>query len=174
MRTLYLLRHGEALPRRTDGSDHDRELAAVGRRDSERAGARIAALPDPPTLLLCSSARRAVETLDALRPALAGPAEVRCERELYMAGGDRILERVSEVDDRHAAVLVVAHNPGIGTIAHALARPSADADYTRLQRGFPAGALAVLRFDVGRWLDVVPGRGRLVELTTPAPRASIR
>jgi len=174
MRMLYLLRHGDAEPKAPGGSDHERSLVPAGRRASERVGAHVAKRPVPPTLLLCSSARRAVETLDALRLHLPGAAEVLRERDLYLAGSDRILGRICEVDDRHPAVLVVGHNPGIGRLAHGLVRPGPGADFEQLQRGFPAAALAVLTFEVDRWFDVAPQRARLDDFISPARLAATR
>jgi phosphohistidine phosphatase len=174
MRTLYLLRHGVADRKPSGGSDHDRPLAPAGRRASKSMGAHLAQTLPPPSLFLCSSARRAVETLEAVRSCLPAPAEVLCERGLYLAGSDEILQRICGVHGRHAAVLLVGHNPGIGQLAHGLVRPTAGGDYERLQREFPAGALAVLTFDVDRWFDIAPRRARLDEFTTPTLLASTR
>ena len=174
MRTLYLLRHGDAEPKAPGGADHDRPLVPEGCRASERVGAHVAGLAAPPTLLLSSSARRAVETLEALLPNLPGVVEVLRERELYLAGSDRILGRICEVDDRHPAVLVVGHNPGVGRLAHGLVRPGAGADFEHLQLGFPAAALAVLTFEVDRWLDIGLQRARLDGFICPARPAATR
>ena len=174
MKTLYLLRHGDAEPNRSGGSDHERSLAPPGRSASERVGAHLARNPFPPSLFLCSSARRAVETLEAVRSYLPGPAEVLCERSLYLAASDQIFQRICEVDGRHMAVLLVGHNPGIGRLAHDLVRPSAGGDTERLQREFPAGAIAVLTFDVDRWFDIAPRCAHLAEFTTPTRLASTR
>jgi len=174
MRTLYLLRHGDAEPKSPGGNDHERSLAPEGRRAAERVGAHVAQRSVLPTLLLCSSARRAVETLEAVRPSLPETSDVLCERGLYLAGSDQIFRRICALDDRHAAVLVVGHNPGIGRLAHGLARPSPSGDFERLERGFPAAALAVLIFDIDRWLDIAPLRARLAEFKPPTRLASTR
>jgi len=171
-RTLFLLRHGHASPTAAGASDHDRALTAAGRRDAEWIGPRIAAHGPGPTLLLCSSARRAVETLAALRPSLSAAAEVEVERDLYLAGADSLLARIREVEPLHAGLLVVGHNPGIGALARALARPGLET--AGLERGFPAGALAVLVFACDGWRELTPGRGSLAELTTPPPSSAAR
>ena len=174
MKTLYLLRHGDAEPKPSGGNDYERSLAPAGLRASERVGAHLARNPFPPSLFLCSSARRAVETLEAVRCHLPGPAELLCERGLYLAGSDQIFQRICEVDGRHTAVLLVGHNPGIASLAHDLVRPSAGGDYERLQRDFPAAALATLAFDVDRWCEIALRSARLAEFTTPTRLASTR
>jgi len=174
MRTLYLLRHGEAGGKPFGGNDHDRSLAPAGRRAANRLGAHLALFPVPPSLFLCSSALRAVETLEAVRSYLPGSAEVRLERDLYLAASDQLLQRIREVDGRHMAVLLVGHNPGIGQLAHDLVRPRAGGGAERLRSAFPTCALAVLRFDVDRWLDIALRRAQLGEFTTPTQLASTR
>jgi phosphohistidine phosphatase len=173
MRTLYLLRHGAAEAGSPGGSDFDRSLAPEGRRASQRVGVHLARTSPAPTLVLCSSARRAVETLDAV---LSGSPvdDVRRERDLYLAGSAGLLQWICEVDARHSALLVVGHSPGIGQLAHDLVRPSQGSDFELLQRGFPAAALAVLAFDVDRWSDIASGRGRLLEFTPPMRLAATR
>lgn len=174
MRVLYLLRHGEAAPTRPGGNDHDRPLAPEARGGLERVLERLAVGPAPPTLLLCSSARRAVETLALVRPRAAAGHGVEIDRGLYLAGSDEILERIHAVDAAHRGVLVVGHNPGLGWLAHSLARPGAGPDRDRLQRGFAAGALAVLRFDANGWDEIAPQRGALLGFTTPRDTAATR
>ena len=174
MRFLYLLRHGDAAPRPPGVDDHDRPLADSGRRGVSRVVERITDGPVPPSLLLSSSARRAIETLELIRRRAASDHEVEIERGLYLAGSDEILERIRAVDGAHRGVLVVGHNPGLGGLAHALAGSGSERDRERLQRGFAAGALAVLRFDAAVWSEAAPGRGDLAGFTTPADAAATR
>ena len=172
MRTLFLLRHGVASPKAPGASDHARVLAAAGRHGAEWAGARIAGHAVCPTLLLCSSARRAVETLEAARPFLPAAADPQVERGLYLADSDQLLERIREVDAPDAGLLVIGHNPGIGWLARALARPGPETE--RLERSFPAGSFVVLRFACDRWCDVAPGQGALAEFTSPPSSLAAR
>jgi len=148
-------------------------LLAAGRRAVEQVGAHLETRAPAPSLVLCSAARRAVETLTALRPFLSAPEE-ECEPGLYLAGSEGLLARIAEADDAHAAILVVGHNPGIGHLARDLARPSDAEDYAQLQRSFPTAALAVLECAVERWSDLAPHCAHLAELTTPALLAARR
>ena len=109
--------------------------------------------------MLCSSAVRTRETLDAILPSLGDP-EVSYEDELYGAWSEQLLERVREVPAGVGSVLVVGHNPGISDFALELA------DDARLHDGFPTGALATL--DVpGAWAVLEPGGARLVAFVVP-------
>jgi len=171
-RALFLLRHGHASPPPPGASDHDRALTDAGRSDAAWIGPRIGAHAHGPTLLLCSSARRAVETLAALRPSLPAAAEVRIERDLYLATADSLLARIREVESRYAGLLLVGHNPGVASLARALARPGPEA--VAIERGFPAGALAVLVFACDDWRGVAAGQAVVAEFTAPPTSSAAR
>jgi phosphohistidine phosphatase SixA len=75
-------------------------------------------------LVLCSTARRARETLERLEPALATVA-VRHEPQLYRASADVLLERLRSVPDDVASVMLIGHNPAIEQLALAAPSPGA-------------------------------------------------
>ncbi len=118
-------------------------------------------------MVLCSSARRARETLDALRPALGDTADVRIESELYGAEALEIIERLRSVDAKAPSVIVIAHNPGLADLAILLAADDGDATaLEQLHTKFPTGALATL--DVrSTWAGLGPGQAQLRSLVTP-------
>lgn len=150
-RTLLLLRHATA-GMAPGAPDHERALTPAGRLEAASAGRAVA--PHAPELVLCSSARRALETAQCL----GLPTAPTVEDELYLAPAESLLARLWQVPDQIAVVLVVGHNPGLARLANALD------DDPRLQRGLRCAALAV--FTVGEeW----PGlrTARLVELVEP-------
>jgi phosphohistidine phosphatase len=126
------MRHGEANSQAGGEKDHDRALAPRGRRAAELTGSRLASTAAAPELFLCSSARRAVETLEAIRPLLPERTAECIERELYLASSDLLMERICALDDTYATVLVVGHNPGIGRLAYDLSRPEETPEFARL------------------------------------------
>ena len=116
--------------------------------------------------MLCSSACRALQTLDALRPALGEAAEVSIEPELYGAGASEILERLRTVDPQVHEVLVIAHNPGLQDLAVELSGEGDAALSNQLRTKFPTGALATFDLDVS-WAELGPGHALLINLVTP-------
>ncbi len=171
MKTLLLLRHAEAAGREPGAGDAERRLTAAGRRDAERLGAWLRARFGPPGLVLCSAARRARETLEAL--ALPATAQVLHEPDLYLAGPDALLERVGEIPLLAEAAapevaLLVGHNPGIAELAEWLAAVDDSPERRRLRAGFPPAALAALGLELDDWSGASPRCARLLACATPA------
>lgn len=167
MKGLLMLRHASAGNSPAGASDHERGLAPEGVRDAAPVGEYLAGLPTRTSLVLCSSAKRCVDTLQHLRRGLPETLEVRIERELYLAGADHLLQTIVELDDQHVAALLVAHNPGIAELAVKLATHG-DAETTaRMGRGFPPASLARFELDVERWSETRPSIARLVDFVRP-------
>src|SRR5579871_5914818 len=104
-RQLHLLRHAKSSWDDPGLDDHDRPLAARGRRAAALVGACLRDDAIRPGLVLCSTARRARETLALLE--LAVP--VSFEGQLYGASAGALLERLRRAPGDVAAVLLVAH-----------------------------------------------------------------
>ena len=106
----------------------------------------IRAMSLTPELVLVSSSRRTLQTLEALGPWDHAPT-VRPLDALYLASAPDVIELIAAVDEAVRCVLVVGHNPGLHDAALRLARPGAvlDQETTQLQANFPTGALAVFK-----------------------------
>ena len=165
MKTILLLRHAKSSWSDPGHSDHDRTLTPRGRRAAELVGLYVAQRSDPPSLVLCSTARRALDTLEPLRHRLGVPFEAR--RELYLADPDALLALLAQIDDRENSVLVIGHNPGLHELAVLLMRHGDREARARLRVGFPTSALAVLELAITRWDEIRAGCGTLVELRLP-------
>ena len=163
-RVLWLVRHATAVPDPpAGGSDHDRPLTPSGRRDAEALGRRLAgdrfglAPVDLPTVALCSTARRTVQTAEAAVAAI--PAELDLRRALYRATPDELLDEVRTVDDGVSAVMVVGHNPTIHRAAVAMVAEGDPDGRGPMSDRFPTCGVVVYRLPVERWRDVVAGSG---------------
>ena len=134
MKHLYLLRHAKSSWKHPELPDHDRPLAGRGRRAAKAMAKHIRAEGIAPELVLCSTARRARDTLERIEPAL-GRRSVKVERELYGAGVRQLLDRVRRVPSSVESVLLIGHNPGMHDLAAAL---------TGFNGKFPTAALATI------------------------------
>ena len=122
-----------------------------------------------PRLVLCSSARRARETLAELKPALGDQAEVVVTDDLYGADTAEILHRLGEVDQNIASVMIVGHNPGLHDLALDLTAHGDAAAISQLNAKFPTGALATLHVGRARWDELAAGQAYLASLLLPRP-----
>jgi phosphohistidine phosphatase len=165
VRRLYLLRHAKSGWDDPGLADHERPLAARGLREAAVLGDHLTAAEIAPALVLCSSAKRAVETLEGLRHGLPGGVRVEVEDDLYGATAEAVLARLRTVPAAVPSVLVVGHNPGIEVLARALAGDG-DADaLDRLSGGYPTAALASLTF-TGGWPDLSEAAATLTGFVT--------
>jgi phosphohistidine phosphatase len=160
-RRLYLLRHAKSSWEDQRLADHDRPLAPRGERAATAIGRHLREQRIEPELVLCSTARRARETLERI-----GLAErpVRIERELYGADPATLLGRLQEIPAAVGSVMVIGHNPGLEQLALALARPGGAV--RELVVKFPTGALATLVFRSG-WNALDRGTADLIGFVRP-------
>jgi phosphohistidine phosphatase len=168
MVTLSLLRHGKSSWEDSDLSDHDRPLAAIGRRAAADVGAYIASHDLIPDLILCSSALRARETLDCILPKLGShKPKVEIEPALYLAPATRMLHVVRQTPASVRHLLLLAHNPGLHGLALDLTGRGLRRDIASMAMKFPTCALAVLTFETDNWHDVHPAAGHLDRFVAP-------
>ena len=124
-----------------------------------------------PTLVLCSTAERTRETLKLVLPLISTAPKIHYDRALYLAEWPQLLAEIREAPANASPLLLVGHNPGLEQLAIALAlqpqSPPERARAERMAQKFPAGALAVLDFDVPDWSGVKPGLGKLADYVRP-------
>lgn len=166
VRHLALLRHAKSSWDDPTCSDHDRPLAPRGRRAAQLVREHLRELREPPTLVLCSSARRTQETFEAIAPALGDDLELVVEPGLYGASGGELLERIHELQDDATSVMVIGHNPGLEDLATMLAGSGAGDSLDRMAIKFPTAALAWLSVPVS-WRELAPGGATLAAYVVP-------
>ncbi len=122
-----------------------------------------------PDVVLVSTSRRTVQTLEALEPWADTPLVDRLDS-LYLASAPAMLKVVQEVGATARSVLVVGHNPGVHDLAMLLVGAQAasfdNPDIRRLAEGFPSGALAEFTVTVP-WQSLDEGGGRLARFLCP-------
>jgi phosphohistidine phosphatase len=63
--------------------------------------------------------------------------------------------------------MIIGHNPGLEELALLLVGSGAEDDLAQLADKFPAGAAAVIAFNVANWKSIELGAGRLEHFLTP-------
>ncbi|MFO1039369.1 MAG: histidine phosphatase family protein [Geminicoccaceae bacterium] len=167
MPELLLLRHAKSSWDQLGVDDHDRDLAPRGERSAKAMGRLLASKRLMPDLVLCSTAKRTMRTLDLLSEELGQEPPVRYLKSLYLAAPSRLLDVVQRQSDRVQRLMLVGHNPGTQELALRLAG-SGDPELVRLMtEKFPTGALARLRFPGEAWTSVLPAAGELAGFWRP-------
>jgi phosphohistidine phosphatase len=166
MHMLHLLRHAKS-SWKEDVDDHERRLNKRGREAARLIGRQLPAAIQNVDLVLCSSAARTRETLEFVVAGYAQRPRCMIEDGLYLAGCDKLLERVGQIDESIAAVLLIGHNPGLHELAVALADPGSPWSPMLAHGKFPT--LARASFEIGtRWSAIGECRHRLVDYVIPA------
>lgn len=142
--------------------DFDRTLNARGREGAARIGAWLAEKGYLPDLVLCSAAARTRETWELIAGELPTRPEARFLQELYLAAPQQILSSLHSATGN--TVMLIAHNPGCGLAAAALARQPLNT--ARFQK-YPTAATTVLEFDIPDWSKLDWGHGEIIDFTTP-------
>ena len=171
MKTLILMRHAKSDWSGPGVQDHDRPLNTRGQKAAVRMAGYLvdhALLPD---LVLCSTAKRARQTLDALLAAVEVDLPVHYRRALYFTSPDVILEEIRDTPDalnaRVDSLMLVGHNPDTQAVALHLAGDALDPAVSAIAQKFPTGSAAVFRFNVTHWRDVAWGAGILQAFVKP-------
>lgn len=157
MHDLLVLRHAQAEPAASGGSDMERPLSPHGKAQADVAGHWLASHVPPPTIILCSPAQRTRMTLARVLEALAPAAPpVDFVDAIYDATPGQLMALL----DRHAdaeCVLLIGHNPGLEHLVPLLCQGRSP-DF----RGMPSAALAHIRLDG----PLEPGVGQLLAFHT--------
>lgn len=173
-RRLILMRHATAAT--GTGRDIDRPLTRRGIEEAHRVGERLRAQGPRPDRVITSSARRCIETWQALasglgvepQPRRAPSPGVEHDDHLYNASTRGLLAAIRAVEDAET-LLVLAHNPGISVLALELGRARPD-DELALRDGFAPASTAIFEVD-GAWSDLTAAATRLLRFEH-APRES--
>ena len=170
MRQLLLLRHAKASWDDPQMPDHGRPLNPRGRQAAQHMRDAMRRLDIRVDLVLVSSARRTLQTLQGLSPWVA-PDAVEPMDALYLAPASDMLIILRQVTPTIRNVMLIGHNPGLHDLALLLSdRAPADSDApgaAQLEESYPTMGLA--QFDVAdEWARLGPGSGHLRRFLTPA------
>lgn len=171
MSYLYILRHGKSSWAEIGVDDFDRPLTKRGRRAAARMGREMARRAYVPSLILCSPALRARQTLDHLLPelteAIQGTLDVRFDDDVYLASWEILVRQLSALPESAGPVLLIGHNPGLHDLAERLSGKKKGKRRARLAERFPTAALAVIDFGATPWDQLRPGGGSLEAVIFP-------
>lgn len=167
MKTLCLMRHAKSGWDDPSLPDHDRPLNERGVEAARLVGRHLKDRGIRPELALCSTAKRTADTLALMLDELGHGVRVEHDRGLYLAGAPALLEALREAPDSVGTLLLVGHNPDMHHLSQHLAGFGDPKTLRAVAEKFPTAGCAILTFETGRWREVAPGRGHLVEFVRP-------
>lgn len=154
MKTLYILRHAKSSWDNPDLDDFQRPLNDRGEKDAPRMGKRLRKENISPDLICSSPATRALTTAQLVAEELDYKAKsILEEPKLYHAGGDTILDVVRGFDDKHKAIMIVGHNPGLTEFANDLLNEEID--------NIPTAGFVAARLNINEWKEARWGCGEM-------------
>ncbi|WP_095587572.1 SixA phosphatase family protein [Actibacterium ureilyticum] len=159
---LILTRHAKSSWDSPDMQDHDRPLNDRGRQAAPAISAWLAEHGHIPAEVVCSTARRTLETWAAMATRFPDGIILRRSPELYHATPDMMLKVLHGCAS--SPVMMLGHNPGIAGLASALLQ--FPVDHPRFGR-YPTCATLVAEFDAEDWSEVDPGSGRAIDFIVP-------
>ena len=140
---LTLMRHAKALPAKAGESDHARALDPLrGPFEAREAAIAAAGAGVRPQIALISTARRTVETWQAIADLFPGCAPHYLSH-LYHANTPLLARIISSDFDAAERLLVIGHNPGLQEFAQQISRNATETPTQHLwvESHFPTAAI---------------------------------
>jgi phosphohistidine phosphatase len=145
MKKLFLMRHAKSSWRDTDIPDHERPLKKKGIKDAERMGKLLKSKDLVPDLIISSTAVRSQKTAEAIAESSHYKHDIIYTDQLYMAEPSDILKAITSHADKHKAVMVIGHNPGLEAFLQIL---------TGKVESLPTSSIAYLTINTKDWKKI--------------------
>lgn len=166
MRQLLLLRHAKSSWDDPHLSDHARPLNLRGRQAAHKMAVAMRSLGLAPDVVLVSSARRTLQTMEALEPWDATPLIEPLDA-LYLAPASDLLDVLHRAAPAARCILLLGHNPGLHDLAMRLGDPASPSQHSRrLADAYPSGALAEFAIATP-WSELREGGAHLTRFLAP-------
>lgn len=161
---LFLLRHANAGWPLPGQADFDRTLDDAGFAAAELVADTASDSDLRPELVLCSTAVRCRQTVDAFRRATDEDVDIHYIDALYTGTVDVYRDLIAGQDAAIGSIMIVGHNPVIEEILRECigAEPASEV----IPAGYPPGALAIIDLERRPNADVL-APGKLVGFITP-------
>jgi phosphohistidine phosphatase len=160
MKNLILIRHAETHPQQFLESDRDRMLTQIGHHQIENIAKQLKEKKCLPDYLLCSPAKRAIQTAQLLCEKLEiNPKLIKISPILYSGTIEDILQLFSLLNSSQQAV-IIGHNPTMSGLAHKLCP-------TTKSIILPTAGVISLSFDIINWDDLLTKQGKLLFFIEP-------
>ncbi len=160
MKTLYLLRHGEASLCASNGDDFERELSPYGEQQAIAIGQYLQQQKMTIDLLLYSAARRTTTTAMLIKKIMGHAiANTQAEAKIYQADLINLLELLRTLEPALNSVLLVGHNPTISWLLNYITGQTLDSMSPCTCYG--------MELMINDWAEISAGQGKIILTTIP-------
>ena len=156
MKTLLLLRHAKSSLIDPTLTDSMRPLTYQGKQEVHISGKLLKNKKLIPDLIICSNAKRAVDTSKLIAEYINYHNEIHLSKSLYQTTAKDYINVVSEIPDKNNMVLLVGHNPILEILVEIIT------DELRIMN---TCSLAHIVLPIKKWLEIkTQTKGKLIEL----------
>jgi len=147
MKTVYIVRHGKAIPASANIADADRLLTDTGVARTCRVALYIAESKPVIDQIISSPAERAYATalIIADKLGIKGKKVIANEK-LFTGDAEDALDVIESLDDSVNSVMIVGHNPVITVVANHFANPKLES--------LPTTGVVSVHLDTDKWSDL--------------------
>jgi len=139
------MRHAKSSWKDSTLSDHQRPLNKRGRKAAPKMGHLLNQEDIIPDIILCSTAKRARETIDYLLESLEFEGQAQYYDDLYHADTQVYFDLLQTLPSDIRVAMIVGHNP---TMSHFISVVCNQYD------PMPTAAIAQIKFDIDDWSGV--------------------
>ena len=156
---LYLVRHAKSSWSDASLTDFDRPLNHRGLHDAPEMGQRMKKRNALPEIIVCSPAKRAVQTLELFD---LGVEHIVFEGQIYNSSIGGMLDIIRALDDHYHSAMLVGHNPTMTQLAGWLSGVHID--------NMPTCAIATLELSTQHWKNAGSYAAQLLDLDYPGKK----
>ena len=125
MKSLTILRHGDALYEDPNINDWNRPLSNYGEIEAQKIAKYIEKTLPKPNKIISSNANRTISTAKILLNSNKWDQKMlEKKQEMYLASLDTLLAIISEQSDFLEHIVIIGHNPGLSDLCNHLVNQS--------------------------------------------------
>jgi len=147
MKTVYIVRHGKAVPAHANIADADRLLTDTGVARTCKIAEYMTESKPVIDQIIASPAERAFATALIIADKLGIKAnKVISDEKLFTGDESDVLEVIEALDDSINSVMIVGHNPVITMVANQFASPKLES--------LPTTGVVSVHLETEKWVDL--------------------
>ena len=147
MKTVYIVRHGKAVPAHANIEDAKRLLTDTGVARTWKVAEYMAESKPVIDKIIASPAERAYTTALIIADKLGIAAgKIVADEKLFTGDDSDALELIESLDDSVKSVMIVGHNPVITMVANHFANPKLDS--------LPTTGVVSVHLETEKWADL--------------------